>query len=244
MKTRFCVALAALSGALLAGLAQPAAAAPLRALDLDFTAGPQVYVGVVPDASGSNRDGAVLATNGGALTPYPDPVMGTAARFPGPCPVTDCPAAVVRVADAPVLNPGLQPFSFGARLKLRFDQTSVGSNIVQKGFYGDPGGQWKLQVDGLAGRPSCVVAGQRDGGLHRAKALADMSVADGAWHTLTCVRTPTAVQVLVDGELKGQAEAMPVRVENSAPVMVGGKGLSANNDQFHGALASVVVNVG
>jgi hypothetical protein len=53
---------------------------------------------------------------------------------------------------------------------------------VQKGYAAGPGGEWKLQVDGYAGRPSCVLVGAGSPVIHLA--VAGRSVADGRWHRL------------------------------------------------------------
>ena len=89
-----------------------------------------------------------------------------------------------------------------------------GENVVQKGYATSPGGEWKLQVDGYAGRPSCVLVGA--GAATRYVALAGGSVADGQWHQLTCRRTGTALSIAVDGTVAG-VRSVPAALAGPAP---------------------------
>ena len=87
----------------------------------------------------------------------------------------------------PALDPGDRDFEFGATVWLAPDQTTTGSNIVQKGRFGTDGGQWKLQVDSDEGEPSCVVRGDAP----RAEPVvvrSKVSISDSAWHRVVCRR--------------------------------------------------------
>jgi len=114
--------------------------------------------------------------------------------------------------------------------------------VVQKG-YSTTSSQWKLQVDGLAGRPSCVLVDVHKPAIRIATGT--VSVADGRWHGLACRRTGTALTVLVDGVPRGST-GVPARlaVANERPLSIGGKGAFADNDQFNGALDNVWVEIG
>lgn len=99
---------------------------------------------------------------------------------------------------------------------------------MQKGYASSPG-QWKLQVDGYAGRPSCVVGGYL--------ARSAVSIADGRWHDAVCERSDGWLTISVDGVPRGRV-AVPAAaaIGNDLPLRIGGTGLAAANDQFHGAL--------
>ncbi len=75
--------------------------------------------------------------------------------------------------------------SFGASVLMFADQTDAGENVLQKG-YSATGGQYKLQVDGTAGRPSCVMVDSRRSVIRLVRSA--VSVADGAWHRIECRR--------------------------------------------------------
>jgi hypothetical protein len=69
-------------------------------------------------------------------------------------------------------------------------------------------------------------------------------VADGRWHAVDCVRAGGRLSVLVDGTTSGSV-AVPgdLSVVNDTEVSIGGKGTTANNDQFSGAIDDVYLEV-
>ena len=77
-------------------------------------------------------------------------VPGRAVLFPARC-GGDCPRAILESRDDDALDPGTRPIRYGADILLRSEQTSDGANIAKKGTWSS-GSQWKLQVDGHAGR--------------------------------------------------------------------------------------------
>jgi len=113
---------------------------------------------------------------------------------------------------------------------------------VQKG-YSTTSSQWKLQIDGVAGRPSCVLVDDKKPAIRMIAST--VSVADGRWHALACRRAGTSLTVLVDGVPRGST-AVPAKlsVSNERPLSIGGKGAFADNDQFNGALDNVWVEIG
>jgi hypothetical protein len=196
---------------------------------------------ILTDTSGNGhhlsthtRAGATLATvTHGA---------GRAITFPPTCTATRCPRLVLATPSSPALNPRTDPIRFGAEVRLDPGQTSGGQNILQKGFSAT-GGQYKLQVDKLPGKPSCAMTSEGSPTIHLAHS--NVSIADGTWHALECRRAGTALSILVDGVVRGTA-VIPARltVDNTAPLTLGGKGVSGDNDQFHGALDDAWVRIG
>ena len=85
---------------------------------------------------------------------------------------------MVEVAPDPALDPGESDFEFGASVWLAPDQTTRGSNIVQKGRFAAGDGLWKLQVDSDEGEPSCVIRSGSD----LLTVRSSVSIADGSWH--------------------------------------------------------------
>ena len=226
--------------------ALPASAAGSTQLHLDLDNGETLKPGtVVVDDSGAGASGVVEVAYGGALRS----VLGTggtrAVRFPAPCTAEPCPNAMVRVDDRPGLDPGTAAFEWGATVKLAPGETSKGANVLQKGLYRQTGGQWKLQVDGGAGYPSCLLSGIRpNGSVLRRSAVSTVSVANGKWRQVTCRRTATELSVLVDRVVAGTVAAPLVHVSSTAPVTVGAKSVSAqDNDQFFGALDDVFMRL-
>lgn len=183
----------------------------------------------------------VQAAAGGAVGTEPHS-GGLAVRFPPPCPQYGdpaCPRVILETSFA--TNPGAGPLRYGAAVRLSPSETSSGENVLQKGFsHGHS--QFKLQVDGAGGQPSCVLVGTSSPQIH--VVTASSSVADGQWHTVECVRDGSSLSVLVDGAVSGQTGVpAELSIVNGDPLRIGGKGISPNNDQFHGALDDVFVSI-
>jgi hypothetical protein len=167
---------------------------------------------------------------------------GMALAFPRKCAKRKCARVVLQAGSVADLNPGTAPIIFGASVRLSRKQTTDGQNVVQKG-YSTGGSQYKLQIDGAAGKPSCAMVGDHSPRIHRVKS--SVTVADGRWHKIECRRVGTLLGIFVDGVPRG-AVGVPqgLSVANAAPLSLGGKGGYQNNDQFQGILDDVWVAVG
>jgi hypothetical protein len=193
------------------------------------------------DVSGHGHDLSPVSRHGGALATTPHD-GGNALLFPPPCHDEPCPRIALRAPTAADLDPGRRPIRWGASVRMAADQTTKGENVVQKG-YSASGSQYKLQVDGAAGDPSCVLVDDSRPTIHLA--MSSVSVADGRWHTLECRRRGDRLIVLVDGVPRGSATVpADLSVRNRIPLSVGGKGSFTNNDQFQGELDDVWVSIG
>jgi len=167
---------------------------------------------------------------------------GRALGFPAPCHVEPCPRIALRAAATDDLDPGRRLLRYGAAVRLAADETTSGENVLQKG-YSARGSQYKLQIDGIAGDPSCVLVGDRRPQIH--VAYSDVSVSDGRWHTLECRRDGPRLAILVDGVQHGTAKVpADLTIHNRIPLSVGGKGSFTDNDQFQGLLDDVWVAIG
>ncbi|GAA1753867.1 LamG domain-containing protein [Luedemannella helvata] len=204
--------------------------------------------GVVRDDSGHGHTLEVASRNGGRIVPAVRG-EGLAVRYPRPCypwmavrvpkAAASCPRAVLQADSSEDLNPGTRPFSWGAMVQLSATATSPGENILQKGLRTRTG-QFKLQVDGAAGYPSCVLTETRTARFHRA--FGQRTVADGQWHRVDCVRTRNRLSIFIDGRPNDHRRIPPtLRISNSMPLRIGGKGVLRGNDQFNGAVDNVYV---
>jgi hypothetical protein len=193
------------------------------------------------DITGHGHDLSPVARHGGAITTVAH-AGGSALAFPPPCPTEPCPRIALRAVTSGDLNPGSRPLRYGASVRLAANETTKGENVLQKG-YSARGSQYKLQIDGAAGRPSCVLVDDRRPQIHLA--MSTVSAADGRWHTLECRRAGASLTILVDGVRRG-ATVVPagLTVRNGIPLSVGGKGSFADNDQFQGMLDEVWVSIG
>jgi hypothetical protein len=193
------------------------------------------------DESGRGHTLIVISGDGGVVRPVVHG-QGSALAFPPRCGQQVCPHVALQSPSSADLNPGHRDIAYGADVLLPPGQTSKGQNIVQKG-YSTTSSQWKLQIDGVAGRPSCVLVDDRRPAIRIA--TSSVTAADGRWHAVQCRRAGTMLEVLVDGTPRGST-ALPARlsVTNGRPMSIGGKGAFVDNDQFNGALDNVWVQIG
>ncbi len=190
------------------------------------------------DANGGPAVGTVVVADGGEVRTVTGADGGSAVAFPEVCDEpAGCARAMIEVTALPALDPGDRDFEYGAQVWLAPDQTTSGSNIVQKGRFGTDGGQWKLQVDNDAGEPSCVVRGDAPDAeplVVRSK----VSISDSSWHQVTCRRDADGISIEVDGERADKA-GVTGSVENESPLRVGAPGVGDGDDQFHGLVDDV-----
>jgi hypothetical protein len=192
-----------------------------------------------PDAAGGPSLGQVVSGFDGAVDEVAGPDgRGSAISFPVTCTEpTGCPRAMVEVAHAAALDPTDHDFTYGATVWLAPDETATGSNLVQKGRFGTEGGQWKLQVDGAGGEPSCVVRGD-DPGAEPLVVHSEVSVSDSQWHAVVCHRDEGGISIEVDGEVEHE-DGRTGSVTNEWPIRIGAPGVNEGDDQFHGRIDDV-----
>jgi hypothetical protein len=203
-------------------------------------------VTTVVDDSGKGHTGTVATANGGqvtAVTPGRDGI-GQAVQFPTVCPGDTCAKAVITSPDKADLNPGTAAFTYGAYVNVTLAEltTDHGSNLYQKGL--STTSQWKLQLDNpTTGAPSCVI--REAAGANVVLVLSSVGVADGTWHKVSCQRTSTTFQILVDSVVRGSTPLASTYSVNPSgqKVTVGAKSAGKNNDQFHGRLDDVYFNI-
>ena len=138
-----------------------------------------------------------------------------------------------------LLNPGTKKIRYGGSVLMTPADTGSGANVVQKGFSTNGGSQFKLQIDGKAGHPSCVLASATD--IYRL--VAPVGVADGRWHAVSCTRDGEVLSITVDGRTSTRRVPADLSIVNQQPLRVGGKGTAPNNDQFAGQIDDVFVTI-
>ena len=218
-------------------VAQPAAAAP-PALIARYSFDGRDRAG---DDSGNGHTMRLFTRRGGTVR-LVEHGSGQGMQFPAKCRGARCPHAVLQSPHSAQLNPGIRDVEFGATVRLSHDQTSHGQNVVQKG-YSATSSQYKLQIDGRAGRPSCVLVDVRRPGIQQV--TSSVSVADGVWHTVSCRRQGAALRILVDYRVRGLARIpADLVLANNHPLSIGGKGTYFDNDQYRGAVDDVFVRIG
>lgn len=195
---------------------------------------------VIPDTSGRDHDGLVMTSSKPVALQATQIADEAAIQFPKRCTRGTCAKAVIEVPSSIDLIPGVLDFAWGARVFLKANQTSEGSNILQKGFASGGGAEWKLQVDGVKGHPSCTLVGRGDSVKHLATSR--VTIADGKWHDVVCQRMGETLTIEVDGVVRGETKvAADLVVSPQGDVRVGGKNVKEDNDQYSGAISAVFV---
>ena len=189
-----------------------------------------------PDELEGPYDGRVVTAGGGTVTEVPGADgSARAIEFPPRCEGSPaCPHVILEIPPDPALDPGEADFEYGASVWLAPDQTTSGSNIVQKGRFATAGGLWKLQVDSDEGHASCVVRSEST----LVSVRSSVSIADSSWHRVVCRRQGDEVSIAVDDTVDHvTADLGPVA--SRWPVRIGGPGVGPDDDQFHGRVDDV-----
>ncbi|MEV0896707.1 LamG-like jellyroll fold domain-containing protein [Actinoplanes sp. NPDC049802] len=196
--------------------------------------------GAIIDETGNGHTLRVLSYQGGRVRAVAHG-PGAALAFPGKCTRLVCPHVVLQSGASADLNPGARDIAFGADVLLPPGQTSPGQNILQKG-YSTVSSQYKLQIDGVAGHPSCVLVDVRRPVIRIARSV--VTTADGRWHRVRCQRRGTLLDIYVDNVLRGRTRVPAgLTVTNNQPLRIGSKGAYRDNDQFNGVLDNVWVRI-
>jgi concanavalin A-like lectin/glucanase superfamily protein len=111
------------------------------------------------------------------------------------------------------LDPGTGNFS----VQFRFRSTARFGNVIQKGQATTVGGQVKFQQP--KGYMSCMF--KTPNGTAAIKS--SIFTSDGAWHTIRCDRTPTEVDLYVDGVFNKRIRHTTGNLDNKKPWTIGGK---------------------
>jgi hypothetical protein len=144
------------------------------------------------------------------------------------------PGHVVTVPDNSQLDPGTGNFSVTAS----FEWTQDDRNIVQKGQETTSGGDFKMEI--ANGKVDCLFRGSSgNGGVGTA-------LSSGTFHTVTCARTATQVQMTVDGKVVATTKHATGNISNSLPLTIGEKpvcnGTKVQCDPFVGVINRVEID--
>jgi concanavalin A-like lectin/glucanase superfamily protein len=195
---------AAVAGvSVLAGLALPqvAAAATVSLWHMDETSGTTMH-----DSVGANH---------GALTNIAlgqPGYAGTAYGFNGA-------SSIVKVSTSPTLNPGSNNFSYSLHAAFSaVPSVAVGDyDLIRKGLSSTLGGEWKMEIL-RSGQASCHLKGSSGSGT----VTKGPNLANGAWHTITCIKQPAAISLVVDGTTYSKTVTIG-SISNSAKLTIGAK---------------------
>jgi hypothetical protein len=112
------------------------------------------------------------------------------------------------------LNPGTRDYSITIRAKW----TEPFGNMIQKGQSGTAGGYFKWQA------PKGIVQCLFRGSAGNAGVSSKTALNNGQWHVITCTRTATQVQMIVDGKVTATLKHATGTISNTKPLTIAGKG--------------------
>ena len=153
--------------------------------------------------------------------------LGTAYGFGG--------SGYVSVPSAADLNPGSKDITITIHLKTTSAPASPDWDLIRKGLYTTSGGEFKMEYQ-PSGQASCGFKGSSG----YSELIAGPSLKDGRWHTVQCVKTSSAIKVVVDGQTFTQA-ANVGSIANSEAVVIGAR---PGSEFFQGSLDEASIKIG
>ena len=140
----------------------------------------------------------------------------------------------VSVPSTSDLNPGSQDVTLTIHLQTTQAPASPDWDLIRKGLFTDPG-EFKVEYQ-PSGQASCGFIGSAGS----SELMAGPALNDGAWHTVQCVKTSSAIKLIVDG--KGFSQAARIgSISNSADLLIGSRG---GSEFFRGSLDQASVQIG
>jgi concanavalin A-like lectin/glucanase superfamily protein len=158
---------------------------------------------------------------------------GRAYRFNGPS------LSYVDVPSSGDLNPGGNSFTFSVKVKFTVaPSSSVGDyDLLRKGLSTTSGGDYKAEIV-QSGKALC----QWKGSSANVQLIGGPDLDNGAWHSISCEKTSSAVRLRVDGTVRASRTVKVGTISNSAHVLLGAKSTSGG-DQYQGFLDEATVTL-
>jgi PKD repeat protein len=157
-------------------------------------------------------------------------VSGTAYGFNGS-------SSYVSVPSASDLNPGSSDLTFAINVQTTGTPPPLPADwdLIRKGDYNTAGGEYKMEFV-QSGQASCGFKGS----ANYAEIIAGPAINDGQWHSIQCVKTSSAIQVVVDGQTFSQAANIG-SIANTAPITIGSH---PGSDWYRGSLDEASIQIG
>ena len=146
-------------------------------------------------------------------------------------------SSYVGVPSTADLNPGTANITFTIHLKTSGTPPPPPADwdVFRKGLYTTGGAEYKMEFQ-QTGQASCGFEGT--GGY--AELVAGPAINDGQWHTVSCVKTSTAIQVVVDGQVFSKSATIG-SISNTTDVAIGGR---PGSDWYQGQLDEASIQIG
>ena len=152
---------------------------------------------------------------------------GTAYQFSG--------SSFVSVPSAAALNPGSASITITIHLNATAAPATPDWDLIRKGLFTSAGGEYKVEYQ-PSGQASCGFIGSAGS----SELIAGPALNDGRWHTVQCVKTASAIRLVVDGRSFSKAATVG-SISNSADVAIGAR---PDSEFFRGLLDEASIAVG
>jgi hypothetical protein len=143
----------------------------------------------------------------------------------------------VSVPSANSMNPGSANFSFTILLQTTGTPPPPPDDwdLIRKGDYTTGGTEYKMELQ-QSGQASCGFEGSNG----YAELQAGPALNDGHWHSITCVKTSSDIELIVDGQTYATAVTLG-SISNTSPVLIG---THPGADWYQGALDEADISIG
>src|SRR5690348_2116388 len=200
---------------------------------------PTVALWHLDETSGASASDAVGGHTGAIhnVTQGVPGFAGSAFRFDGKSSYVDVPSH-------PALNPGSAPIQFTVHIRYTVtppNGSTTDYDILRKGTSSDSAQFYKAEIR-PDNRAVCRFVGSKTSKtgilIHTGPRLND-----GNWHSITCVKRSTKVQMIIDGRTytkSGQVGS----ISNSGALTLGAKPVNGFSDFYNGDLDEVSVSIG
>ena len=162
---------------------------------------------------------------------------GTAYRFNGQ-------SSIVTVPSSSSLNPGAANFSFTAKINYTATPPNTSTtdyDVLRKGTASDSAQFYKLEIR-PDNRAVCRFVGSQTSSsglsIHTGPTLND-----GRWHSITCTKTATAIQLTIDAKTYTKTGVVG-SVTNTGSLSLGAKPGKTVTDHYNGSLDEVSISIG
>lgn len=146
-------------------------------------------------------------------------------------------SSYVTVPSSGDLNPGSANITFTIHLKTTGTPPPAPADwdLFRKGVYTSAGGEYKMELQ-QTGKLSCGFKGSAGS----AGLTAGPAINDGRWHTVSCVKASTAIELVVDGVVFTKAKTIG-SIANTAAVVIGAH---PGSDWYKGQLDEASILIG
>jgi hypothetical protein len=141
----------------------------------------------------------------------------------------------VSVPSAGDLNPGSADITITVHLKTTSVPATPDWDLIRKGLYTTAGGEYKMEYQ-PTGQASCGFNGSANYG----ELIAGPALNNGQWHTVQCVKTSSAIKVIVDGQAFSKSFNIG-SIANTVAVPIGAR---PGSEYFMGSLDEASIQVG